>query len=50
MNITRNKLTLTVDKELVIQARVKCLQEGTNISKIVRSVLRLWIDGKLKIS
>ena len=37
-------LTLSIDDNLIVQARVRSIQQGTSLSAKVRDLLRIYVD------
>ena len=37
---------LNLDQELVKEARIRCIQEGTSLTAVVEQLLRDWLKGK----
>jgi hypothetical protein len=39
-----NTVTLSMPRELVLEARAKAIREGSNLSAVVRKLLREWME------
>lgn len=44
MSPSSEKTMLVIPRELMIRARIKALERGTNVSAVVRELLEKWID------
>lgn len=50
MKEQRHQMSLRISKTVHLAARVKALQEGLDLSEVVRRLLALWVAGKVNIA
>lgn len=49
MVLRPDRLTLSMPEELKKQARVKAIMIDSNLSEVVRTLLRMWLAGEIEL-
>jgi hypothetical protein len=45
----KRPLTAIIDEELIKEAKIEAIRQGTNLSRVTQELLRGWLDGTNKL-